>query len=106
MRDITSKQQYDEILNDGSPALIEFSTSWCAPCKVQREILDGAEEALKKAFPELEIYHLDCDDLSDVADALGIRAVPYLILFNDGEHSLGSGVKDIQRIFDFLRERL
>jgi thioredoxin-like negative regulator of GroEL len=106
IEEIESKDEFEDVVASGTPGLVDFSTEWCAPCKLQERVLRDNEERLKGLFPGLRLYHLDCDKVSRVADKLGIRSIPTLILYDGEEHSMGSGLKSIERIIAFLKRVL
>lgn len=55
--------------------------TWCGPCKV---IAPKIVE-MSKTFPDARFYKLDVDDVPDVAQELGVRAMPTFMIFKDGE---------------------
>jgi len=105
---ITSKKSFQEARKKG-PILVDLYTTWCGPCKTQAEILAENEEKLKDQFPKLDIHKIDieCDKFFDkLANALGIRSIPQLILFNGQDYKMKPGVKRIGDIEAFLKEHL
>lgn len=61
--------------------IIDCFATWCGPCKV---IAPKVVE-MSKEFPNARFYKLDVDDVPDVAQELGVRAMPTFIFFKDGE---------------------
>ena len=55
--------------------------TWCGPCKV---IAPKIVE-MSKVYPDARFYKLDVDELPDVAQELGVRAMPTFFVFKNGE---------------------
>jgi thioredoxin 1 len=61
--------------------LIDFSATWCGPCRMQKPIL---EELEKKYRDKVEFQVVDVDENQKLASQYGIHAVPTLIIVKDG----------------------
>ena len=55
--------------------------TWCGPCKV----IAPQIVKMSDAFPSVRFYKLDVDDVPDVAQELGVRAMPTFYIFNKGD---------------------
>ena len=62
-------------------ALVEFWANWSAKCRKQAPVL----EALAKARPDVVIARVDTSVHRELVEEYGVRAVPTMILFRDGE---------------------
>ncbi len=62
--------------------LVDFWADWCPPCRIQNPIL---EELAAEVHEYADITKLDVDQFGDIAAGFGVRSIPTLILFRDGE---------------------
>ena len=65
----------------GPKVLVYFWASWCGPCKVMKPKL----EKFATDNPDIEVIFCNVDEESDLAKEYGIRSIPTLIYFEDGE---------------------
>ncbi|EUC45458.1 hypothetical protein COCMIDRAFT_95543 [Bipolaris oryzae ATCC 44560] len=82
VHNLSSKADFDAALNDKETLLVlDCFATWCGPCKVI------APQVVKfsKEYPTARFYKLDVDDVPDVAQELGIRAMPTFLLFKGGD---------------------
>ncbi len=61
--------------------LVDFWAEWCAPCRMIAPIV----EELAGEMPNVSFGKLNVDENTNVAQSLGITAIPTLIIFKDGE---------------------
>ena len=71
----------DEVLNAEGPVLIDYWAEWCGPCKMIAPILD---ELAEEYGGRLKIAKLNIDDNPETPPKFGIRGIPTLMLFKDG----------------------
>jgi thioredoxin 1 len=71
-----------DVIKSDKPVLVDFWAEWCGPCKGIAPILD---EASKDYDGRLQIAKLNVDENRDVPAKFGIRGIPTLMLFKDGE---------------------
>jgi thioredoxin 1 len=71
-----------EVLESAQPVLVDFWAEWCGPCKMLGPILD---EIAQEYGERLKIGKLNIDEHQGVAAEYGIRSIPTLLLFKQGQ---------------------
>ena len=71
-----------DVLEHGTPVLVDYWAEWCGPCKMIAPILD---EVSKTYDGKLRIAKMNVDENRDIPAKFGIRGIPTLMLFKDGE---------------------
>jgi thioredoxin 1 len=90
---------FKTLINSGKPVLVDFFAEWCGPCKAMAPVL---QDLSKRIGENAHILKVDVDKNQQAAAAFGIRAVPTLLLFKNGEvvwrHSGMAGATELQQI--------
>lgn len=82
IKQINNEEFKEQVLNeDGKVKIVDFFATWCNPCRMLAPVL----EELDKKYDELEIYKIDVDENSALADELDISSVPTLLIYRDGK---------------------
>lgn len=72
----------DEVLKSSKPVLVDYWAEWCGPCKMITPIL---EDIAEEYSDRLAIAKLNIDDNPNTPPKYGIRGIPTLMLFKDGQ---------------------
>ena len=71
-----------DVLQPGSAVLVDYWAEWCGPCKMIAPILD---EVAGSYGDKLQVSKMNVDDNREVPAKFGIRGIPTLMLFKDGQ---------------------
>lgn len=71
-----------DVLQASKPVLVDYWAEWCGPCKMIAPILD---EVSKDYNERLQITKMNVDENREVPAKFGIRGIPTLMLFKDGQ---------------------
>ena len=78
---LTDASFENEVLQSDSPVLVDYWAEWCGPCKMIAPIL---EEIAKEYDGKIKVGKLNIDENSDTPPKYGIRGIPTLMLFKNG----------------------
>ncbi|MDG1987204.1 MAG: thioredoxin TrxA [Halieaceae bacterium] len=99
---VTEANFEEEVVNSDVPVLVDFWAEWCGPCKMIAPILD---EIAKEYGEKLKICKIDVDSNPEIAPKFGIRGIPTLIMFKDGNaESTKVGAVSKSQLVEFVDE--
>jgi thioredoxin 1 len=75
------KGNFDSIINDSRPVIVDFHALWCSPCKMQSPIL---KEVASELGERVRIIKIDVDNNSQIAGRYSVQSVPTIIIFKNG----------------------
>ena len=82
IRRVTDDTFEPEVLKADTPVLVDYWAEWCGPCKSIAPILD---EVAREYEGRLKIAKINVDENQQVPAKFGIRGIPTLMLFKDGQ---------------------
>ena len=93
-----------EVLNSEKPVLVDFWAEWCGPCK---QIAPVVEEIAGEHSDKLKVCKMDVDANRETAVQFGIRSIPTLLIFKNGEVA-GSqiGAVSKQQLLEFIQAEI
>lgn len=96
--------QFEEIIAQDKPTLVDFYATWCGPCKMQEPILKDVKERIGTSATILKI---DIDKNPALANLYQVKSVPTLIIFKNKEiRWRQSGVFPANELERLLKENL
>ena len=72
----------EEVKNSDVPVVVDFWAEWCGPCK---QIGPALEELSEEMGGKVKIAKVDVDSNPNTAAAMGVRGIPALFIFKNGE---------------------
>ena len=93
-----------EVVNSKKPVLVDFWAEWCGPCK---QIAPVVEEIAGEHSDKLKVCKMDVDANRETAVQFGIRSIPTLLIFKNGEVA-GSqiGAVSKQQLLEFIQAEI
>ena len=82
IKHVTDDSFTADVINAKVPVLVDYWAEWCGPCKSIAPILDEVSVAYNG---RLQIAKMNVDENREVPSKFGIRGIPTLMLFKDGE---------------------
>ena len=80
--DVAESTWDDLVLGSESPVLVEFWAPWCGPCRLMHPVI---EDVAKAYTGRLRCLKLNTDKNRDIATSYGIRSIPTILIFKNGE---------------------
>ena len=79
---VTDASFQQDVLSASEPVLVDFWAEWCGPCRM---IAPALEEIANELGEKVTIAKLNIDENPDAPSRYGVRGIPTMILFKDGQ---------------------
>ncbi|KXH66652.1 thioredoxin [Colletotrichum salicis] len=83
VHNVRNAEEWTETLKNNRVVLLDCFATWCGPCKAIAPLL--AQESEKPEYQGIHFVKIDVDEVPDVSQELGIRAMPTFMFFKDQE---------------------
>ena len=98
-----TKQNFDEIIKNEKPILLDFYADWCGPCKMLAPIIDEIAEERS----DISVVKVNVDDEPELAEEFGVFSIPTLVILKNGELAHQSaGARPKEQILKLLDESI
>ena len=82
--EITTEELTKKIAN-GEKLIVDFHASWCGPCKMMKPTFEKLAEQYRNNNSPVQLYTMDVENNRDIAVKYGVRAVPTIKVFDNGD---------------------
>ena len=101
----TTDTSFDaDVLQSSTPVLVDFWAEWCGPCRMIAPVLDDVAQSHEG---KLKIVKINVDENREIPGKYGIRSIPTLMLFKNGELSATNlGAVNKSQLTAFVNQHL
>jgi len=102
VKHIESKEEFDGVLNGGSPnslVVVDYYAQWCGPCKRIAPII----EEMSNTYSNVTFVKVDVDELEEIARAQSINAMPTFKLYKAGkqvDELVGASAEKLKQLIE------
>ena len=90
-----------DVLNSDLPVIVDFWAEWCGPCKMIGPHLEEISDEMSGA---VKVTKLNIDENPDLAAKYGVRSIPTLVMFKNGEPaSIQVGAKPKSALVEWIK---
>ena len=100
VKEVTSENFNQEVIDSELPVLIDFWAEWCGPCK---QLAPTIEQVADAKVGSIKFCKMDVDSNQELAVKYGVRSIPTLLIFKNGEVASSQiGAISKQQLEDFI----
>ncbi|MBU6369454.1 MAG: thioredoxin TrxA [Burkholderiales bacterium] len=104
IKHITDNDFENIVIESKDTVLVDFWAEWCGPCKMIAPVLDEAANTFEG---KLKIAKMNVDENRDIPAKFGIRGIPTLMLFKDGQLAATKvGAMSKAQLNEFIQQQL
>ena len=81
VKNITTENFNEEVLNSEKTVLADFWAAWCGPCRMLSPIVDKVAEERQ----DIKVVKINIDEQGDLATKYGVMSIPTLMVFKNGQ---------------------
>tara|TARA_A100001015_G_C14392079_1_gene482112 strand:+ start:143 stop:481 length:339 start_codon:yes stop_codon:yes gene_type:complete len=103
---LKNRQELKEFTKTSNAFIIDFTATWCKPCKIIKPYVDIAFKKIKDKF---DLVIVDADEGSDICSFMKVKGFPTLVSFVNkeiAESVMGSRLEDIEHFFRETHKRV
>ena len=78
VKEISSENFNQEVLESDLPVLVDFWAEWCGPCK---QLAPTVEDVANEMIGSIKVCKMDVDSNQDIAVQFGVRSIPTCLLY-------------------------
>jgi len=82
---ILNSKELKEKIDNGEKFIVDMYADWCGPCRVLGTILEKVDKKLTNENHPTKIYKFNIESDKETSAGLGVRSIPMVISFKDGE---------------------
>ncbi|KAI8619408.1 thioredoxin [Chytriomyces sp. MP71] len=81
VKEVTSNEEFKAVLNSGKTVIVDWSATWCGPCKMISPVFNS----LSEEFTSMTFVKVDVDVVPEAAEAADVTAMPTFHVYQAGE---------------------
>ncbi|PRP54292.1 thiol reductase thioredoxin [Bacillus halotolerans] len=105
MKKITTKEQFNELIQSDKEIIVKFYADWCPDCTRMNMFIGDILES----YNQNDWYELNKDELPELAETYQVMGIPSLLIFKNGEktgHLHSANAKSPEEVTEFLSEHI